>query len=154
MRWNQGRAVIDQMLEDDELERVPAVREHADFLIEQARRHVESARIICESDPDGAYTLLYDGARKSLVAILENQGLRPTRSGGHLAAYHAVRAQLDPPMGKIVRPFNLMRTQRNRTEYPTRHDAAVRTSDVIEDLKTAIAVIDLAEKVLEEMSPF
>lgn len=32
MRWNQRRDVIDRMLADSELQRVPASREHADRL--------------------------------------------------------------------------------------------------------------------------
>lgn len=35
----------------------------------------------------------------ALTAVLENQGLRPTSRGGHIAPYAAVAAQLDPPLG-------------------------------------------------------
>ncbi|HEY8621313.1 MAG TPA: hypothetical protein VIM01_14680, partial [Dermatophilaceae bacterium] len=35
----QGRTVIEQMLAAGDLQRVPASREHADRLLEQARRH-------------------------------------------------------------------------------------------------------------------
>lgn len=92
MKWQQGRAEIDRMLADGELERVQASREHADRLLNQARRHLDSAEATCESDPEGAYGTLYDAGRKALWAILANQGLRPTTKGGHLAVYHAVRA--------------------------------------------------------------
>ena len=86
------------MLADSQLQRVPASREHADRLILQARMHLVR-REISEGDPAGGYTLVYDAARKALTAVLENQGLRPTSSRGHLAVYEATRAQLDPPMG-------------------------------------------------------
>src|SRR5579859_3764631 len=118
MRWDQGRAVIDRMLADQQLQRVPASREHAGRLISQARKHLASAAEVCDEDPAGGYALVYDAARKALTAVLENQGLRPTSRGGHLAAYDAVRAQVDPPMGKIVRPFDRMR-QRADAEYPS-----------------------------------
>ena len=85
MRWEQGRTVIEQMLSAGDLQRVPASREHADRLLEQARRHVSSTQNAAVADPEGAYALLYDAARKALTAILENQGLRPTSRGGHLA---------------------------------------------------------------------
>jgi hypothetical protein len=104
MRWDQGRPVIDRMLADRELQRVPASREHADRLIAQAGKHLTSAAAVCREDPEGGYALVYDAARKALTAVLENQGLRPTTRGGHLAAYEAVRAQLDPPMGSVLRP--------------------------------------------------
>ena len=32
MRWNQGRATIDKLIADGELQRVPPSREHADQL--------------------------------------------------------------------------------------------------------------------------
>ena len=67
MRWEQGRAAVDGMVARGELERVPASREHADALLEQARQHLGSAAAIAGTDPVGAYQLLYDGARKALV---------------------------------------------------------------------------------------
>lgn len=73
MRWEQGRSVVDAMLGARELERVTPSAEHAAELIAQARRHAESAERIAEHDPAGAFQLLYDAARKALVAILENR---------------------------------------------------------------------------------
>lgn len=119
MRWEQGRASIDTLITRGELERVHPSREHADRLIKQARRHLGSALQMCESDPEGAYGILYDACRKALWAILANQGLRPTTKGGHLAVYHAVMAQLDPPMGAQLRPFDRMRRQRRQRSTPT-----------------------------------
>lgn len=118
MRWEQGRAVIDAVLDKRELERVTPSIEHAAELIAQARRHAASAERIAEEDPAGAFQLLYDAARKALVAILENQGLRPTSRGGHIAVLEAASAQLDPPMGMILRPFDRLRRLRNNAEYP------------------------------------
>lgn len=86
MRWEQGRSVIDALLDARDLERVPASAGHAAEMIGQARQHVTSARRIVDDDPAGALQLLYDAARKSLAAILENHGLRATSRGGHIAA--------------------------------------------------------------------
>lgn len=119
MRWEQGRATVEQMLADKELQRVPPSRQHADRLLAQATNHIGTARAAAQEDPEGAYALLYDAARKALTAILENQGLRPTARGGHLAVYHSVRAQLDPPMGGTVQPFDRMRRRRKDAEYPS-----------------------------------
>ena len=154
MRWDQGRAVIDRMLADQQLQRVPASRDHADRMIVQARAHLVSAAGISGTDPPGGYALVYDAARKALTAVLENQGLRPTTRGGHLAAYDAVRAQLDPPLGKTIRPFDRMRRQRNDVEYPPSNAPVLTSADVGEDIPKAAALIDLAERVLDQMSPF
>ncbi len=154
MRWGQGRVVIERMLADKELQSVPASRDHADRLISQARKHLASAADICDEDPPGGYALVYDAARKALTAILENQGLRPTTRGGHLAAYESVRAQLDPPLGKTLRPFDRMRRQRHDAEYPPSNAPALTADDVREDIPKAADIISLGERVLDQMSPF
>lgn len=154
MRWNQGRDAIEQLLADRELERVPASRDHADHLITQARQHLQSADGICDTDPAGAYALTYDAARKAFTAILENQGLRPTTRGGHIAVYQAVRTQLDPPMGAKLRPFDRMRRQRNDLEYPSSNTPAIYSADVREDIAKTDAIIEIAATMLEQMSPF
>jgi len=151
MRWEQGRGEIDRMLENGELERVQASREHADRLIDQARRHLESAATICDSDPEGAYDTLYDAGRKALWAVLANQGLRPSHRGGHLAAYHAVRAQLDPPMGRQLRPFDRMRRQRRDAEYPQIDTPEMVPSDVRADVPKISEIVDIAARVLDTM---
>jgi hypothetical protein len=69
MRWEQGRTVIERMLADGELQRVPASRAQADRLLAQARVHVASALKVCDDDPAEGYALAYDGARKALTAI-------------------------------------------------------------------------------------
>jgi hypothetical protein len=154
MRWNQGCEVIDRMIAASELQRVPASREHADRLILQARKHLISADEISDDDPAGGYTLVYDAARKALTAVLENQGLRPTTRGGHLAVYDATRAQLDPPMGQVLRPFDRMRRQRHDVEYPPADAPQISADDVREDAAKASAIVDLSERVLDQMSPF
>lgn len=154
MRWNQGREVIDRMLADRELQRVPASNEQARSLIAQARKHLDSAAKVCESDPDGGYALVYDAARKALTAILENQGLRPTSRGGHLAVYHAVRAQLEPPMGAKLRPFDRIRRQRNVVEYLSAEMPPLTAADVREDIGKVRVLIDVADGVLDGMSPY
>jgi hypothetical protein len=154
VKWDQGRAVIDRMLADSELQHVPPSRDQADRLIAQAKGHTASAASICEEDPPGAYALVYDAARKALTAVLENQGLRPSSRGGHLAVYDAVRAQLDPPLGKILRPFDRMRRQRHDAEYPPASAPELTADDVREDIPKAREIIDLSERVLEQMSPF
>ncbi len=105
MKWQQGRPALENMLTRKELERVPASREQADNLLTQASNHLTAAQAIVAIDAIGAYQLLYDAARKALVAVLENQGLRPTSRGGHIAVLEAVSAQLDPPLGGLSGPL-------------------------------------------------
>lgn len=93
MRWEHGREVVERLLTDTELERVPPDLDSARRLLETARRHLGSAATIRESHPEGAYAALYDAARKSCAALLEAQGLRATSRGGHVALGDVVMAQ-------------------------------------------------------------
>jgi hypothetical protein len=154
MRWQQGRELVDGMIARAELERVPASRDHADLLLSQARRHLASADAIAADDPAGAYQLLYDAARKALAAVLENQGLRATSRGGHIAVRDAVSAQLDPPLGAVLRPFDRMRRRRNQLEYPSAASPAVNSDEALRDLPKVGEILAVAAKVLDQMSPF
>lgn len=156
MRWQQGRGRVEDMLRAGQLERVPPSREHAERLLTQARAHLRLATAgdAPEIDPVGAYQLVYDAARKALAAILENQGLRTTSRGGHIAVLDALRAQLDPPMGATLRPFDRMRRMRNDAEYPKDDKPPATADDVRRDHANAVAFIELAARVLDEMSPF
>jgi hypothetical protein len=154
MRWQQGRDTVDGMIARGELERVPASREHADLLLTQAHHHLDSAQTIAGSDAAGAYQLLYDAARKALAAVLENQGLRATSRGGHIAVRDAVAAQLDPPLGAILRPFDRLRRRRNQAEYPAADQPGFRAEDMGRDLPKVREIVDAAAKVLDQMSPY
>lgn len=154
MRWDQGRDQILQSLSERELQEVHPSRDHADRLIQQAHQHLNSARSLTESDPEGAYALLYDAARKALAAILENQGLRATSKGGHIATFRAVRAQLDPPMGKTLLPFDRMRRKRHETEYPPTDSPRVTSEEVADDIVKSAEIVELIQRMLDEMSPF
>lgn len=154
MRWNQGRAEIDKLIADGELQRVPPNREHADQLFAQARKDLASAEVLREANPKRAYESLYDAARMALTAVLENEGLRPTSRGGHIALYAAVSAQLDPPMGQVLRPFDRMRRTRNRSEYPSFTTPEVTSDNVRADLQVAASIVKVCESVVDEMSPF
>jgi hypothetical protein len=154
MKWNQGRTEIDKLIADGELQRVPPNREHADQLFAQARKDLASAEVLLDTNPKRAYESLYDAARMALTAVLENEGLRPTSRGGHIAPYAAVSAQLDPPMGQVLRPFDRMRRTRNRSEYPSFTTPEVTPDNVRADIPLAASIVKVCESVMDEMSPF
>ncbi len=153
MRWQQGRETLEGMVDRGELERVPASRDHADLLLSQACQHLASANAIAGSDPAGAYQLLYDAARKALAAVLENQGLRATSRGGHIAVREAVSAQLDPPLGGVLRPFDRLRRRRNQVEYSSSAAPSISADEIERDAPKVEQIIEVAAKVLDQMSP-
>lgn len=121
-RWEQGRADIDRLITQGRLERVTPNQQHAQVLLEQARKAIQSAAVLATTDDTiTAFTAAYDAARKALTAILVNQGLRPGNGeGGHAVLREAVLAQLEPPHQPAVRAFGWMRQIRNRSAYPNR----------------------------------
>jgi len=131
MRWHQGREQVDRLIADGGLQRVPANREHADQLLGQAHRDLESAELLLDANPKRAYESIYDAARMALTAVLENEGLRPTS-----------------------RPFDRMRRTRNRSEYPSFTTPDVTPDNVRADLPVAASIVEICEGVLDQMSPF
>ena len=154
MKWNQGRDAIEAMLKAGEMQRVPASRERADLLLAQADTHLATARRVGQDDPEGAYVLVYDAARKALVALLENEGLRPTSRAGHHGIYLAVKAQLDPPLGKALRPFERMRRLRNDLECPDFVGVPISVDNVLEDAKAAETIVMMVRQAYDEMAVF
>jgi len=94
--WTTGREKVTELLGRGELEHVEVNPEHAKALINRADKHLATAHILVETDPEGAYTLLYDASRLALTAALAVQGLRPTTRGGHVVVGDALRAQRGP----------------------------------------------------------
>lgn len=114
---------IDELVRAEILERVPADRKTAELWLGQASRHLEASRRILDLDLAGAYSLLYDAARKSLAALMLARGYR-VRSvpGAHKAVGTYGEATLgEGPYGDDVRRFDSIRRNRNRSDYGTRH---------------------------------
>lgn len=97
---------------------------------------------MADTDPQGAYALLYDAARKGLAAVLQAQGLRATAKGGHLILQDAMVVQFDPPLGHLFRPFNRMRQRRNQSEYASTDNPQVTSDEVRSDLQRARSLIE------------
>ena len=140
MRWEQGRAAVDGMLARGELERVPPSRSQADLLLRQAGLHLRSAEAVVDFDCGPP------ARAPRTPAQLANQGLG--RRGGHIAVVDAIRAQLDPPLGGVLRPVDRMRRRRNETEYPRQDQPAVTAEEVRRDLAKVREVLDVADACL------
>jgi hypothetical protein len=85
--------------------------------LEEAARHLASARAILQTDPNGAYQLLYDAARKAVAAHMFSVGYRARNApGAHtVIARYAAAALADrtPSASELDR----LRRRRNRSEY-------------------------------------
>lgn len=150
--WGQGRATVEQMLADGQIERVPVNIESAQSLIAKAQTHLRSAAALADTDVELAYDALHAANRKALTAVLIAQGLRPTRHAGHTGVYEAVRAQLDPPLGRTLAPYSRIRRARNAGDYLD--ELPAKPDDVHADLPLCQAIVDAARKVLGQMPPY
>jgi hypothetical protein len=130
--WPTGIETIRQLLAAGNLQKVSPSIESAQAALIIAAKHMDSALALAPTDPDGAYTLPYDAARKSLVAVLQAQGLRATSRGGHYAIQEAIAAQFTkPPPRDAFRSFGRLRRTRNQIEYDD--ISPVTTEDVRAD---------------------
>ena len=154
MRWECGRAAVDDLITRGRLTRVAPNRELAESYLTQARQHVMSAAKIVAEDSPGAFQLVYDAARKSLAAILVNQGLRPRGQGAHAVLLEVVLAQLEPPRHEVFREFDWMRRTRNDTEYPDADKPIATADDVRDALPTTSEMVTRAEALIPNMPPY
>lgn len=152
MSWEKGKEVIEDLLTQEHLEQVLANPDEAQYLLGRARAHLGTAAREVKADPEIAYDALFAAARKALAAVLRQQGLRPTRAGGHEAVIQATEAQLVPPLGAILRPYRRMRRQRGKGDYMA-SEGAINPDDVLADLPAATSIVEAAEKVVPEMPP-
>nr|WP_269809923.1 hypothetical protein [Kineosporia rhizophila] len=119
----------------------------------KAHSHLQTAQSVSDLDPEIAYGALYAAARKALTALLIQQGLRPTRAGGHEVVIEAVQAQLVPPLGEVMRPMRRIKRRRNDGDYAGSEDR-LHAEDVEADLPAAAAIVDAVERVLPQMTVF
>ena len=113
-RWQIGEAEVEQLIRDRQLEYVTGAATDGAQLLAQARKTAATAGSLVQADAYSAYVLAYDAARFACLALLAQQGMRATTTGGHYAVERAVRAQF----GTGFRPFADLRRRRNELEYP------------------------------------
>ena len=126
----------DELIGARRIERVPVDDVAAARRLISARRHLRSATTLARDDPDAAYALLYDAARKAVAAHMQARGLRARNApGAHEAtAQYAAAVLAGPSSGELDR----MRRFRNRIEYGT---TSFETGQVEHDLRHAEAIV-------------
>lgn len=130
---------VDDLIGARRLERVPVDHAAATRRLTSARRHLQSAATLARDDPDAAYALLYDAARKAVAAHMQAHGLRARNApGAHEATALYAAAVLAGPSS---RELDRMRRFRNRIEYGT---TSFDTGQVEHDLRHAHAIVSEA----------
>src|SRR5450830_1793635 len=149
-RWPRGEAEIEQLIAAKQLQRVVGGQANGEHLMEKAARTVATAGEIARDDPDSAYVLAYDAARYSATALLAQQGLRPTTSGGHYVVEVALRAQF----GDGFRAFGAMRRRRNELEYPSGPGETTTTEEASQAITDTEHSLRAAEQLISTLPIF
>jgi hypothetical protein len=154
--WARGQDDVERLLADGELEPVPPNIEHAERLLDEARRHHDSATALEGADAPGCLQLSYDCARKACLALLAAQGLRSTSRGGHGAVQDAVRAQFGGDQMRVFNAYSRLRRRRNNSEYADATTPTVTAEDASDAIDISGKILDAATKVLGSgsLSPF
>lgn len=149
-RWSVGEVEVETLLAERALQSVTGSAADGAPGLARARRTLASAQVLLDADPTNALVLAYDAARQACTALLTQQGLRPTTTGGHISVERAVRAQFGAPFT----PYGGLRRRRNEVEYPSHPDETVDTDEATHALAAAEAVIEAAGKLLPHLSLF
>jgi hypothetical protein len=145
-KWSRGQAEIEQFINRRELEHITGAAADGSPLLRQAKTTAATASTLVQTDAYSAYILAYDAARFACTALLAQQGLRPTTSGGHTA----VQTQFGPGF----RPFNTMRRRRNELEYPHVPGETATTTEAQQAITDTATLITAAEQLLPQLTFF
>jgi hypothetical protein len=149
-RWPRGEAEVEQLVARRELELVAGAGADGSPLLAQARKTVGTAAVVVRNDAYSAYVLAYDAARLACIALLAQQGLRATTSGGHYAVERTVRAQF----GEGFRPFADLRRRHNELEYPHVPGDAATADEAEQAIEVAERLVAAAGQLLGQLSFF
>jgi hypothetical protein len=149
-RWTPGAAVIERLLEERRLERVQGAHADGSPWLDRARRTITAARAVEQTSPDSAFVLAYDAARQACTALLGQQGLRATTSGGQNAVEESVSAQF----GAVLRPFGALHRRRNELEYPTDPADEATAAEAADGIQAAADLIEAGAQILPNLGFF
>jgi len=151
-RWPMGEADIERLISarPPGLQPVRGGQANGEHLMEKAVRTLATTTAISTDDPDSAFVLAYDASRYAATALLAQQGLRPTTSGGHYAVEIALRAQF----GSGFRSFGALRRRRNELEYPTGPGETTTPGEAVTAITDAEHLLRAAQQLLPTLSIF
>jgi hypothetical protein len=131
---------IDDLIAARRLEQIPADPAGARSRLEAAQRHLQSAARVAEDDPDAAYALLYDAARKAVTAHMLAAGLRARNAPGAHEATALYASAVLP--GRPPRELDRIRRFRNRIEYGTTHLSPDQVAHDLEHARALVAAVE------------
>jgi len=150
MTWEHGRAVVEQLVAEGRLEMISGAAADGTTWLSSAAALLDSARREADNNPEAAYVLAYDAARKACTALLAQQGLRTKTTGHHVTVEQVVRAQFGGPFDA----FGAMRRRRSEVEYPQRPGDDIDSSEVPTAIGQADAIVAAATRLTPQLTLF
>ena len=147
MSWARGAPVVDQLLTEGRLERVTGTAADGHALLRSASALLSSAERERVANPEAAYVLAYDAARKASAALLAQQGLRAKGTGHHVTVEQVVRAQFDGPF----HDFHILRRRRAEIEYPQGPRDDIESAEATQALSMASQITEAARKLINQV---
>jgi len=143
-------AVVDELIHDGHLTRVPADPSLAEVILANARGKLRSAqRALDEDDLGECAAPLWAGFRLACTAVLQAQGLRIHGEGHHARVVEAVTEQYGHLFGGLLRPGRRLREQRREAEYPTSANPQMyAAAEVQRDIESVSQLIDAADTLI------
>lgn len=119
--------------------------------VNDARRHVASARRLADDDPRLAYAACHDAIRKALTGMLADRGLRATGGErGHVRVQEwGVVALASVVDQETLDAIDLVRRQRHQAEYGELASQAIGPREVAEAARVATAVVGGVQRLLK-----
>lgn len=149
--WSKGRLVIERLIEERRLDVVVPDPSVVARQLAYADQHLASARANVEQFPLPAFTSAYDGARLTMSAVLEHQGLRAHAEGSHVTVEEATSAQISEAVG---RKFRAIRLLRHASEYPAPGREGADYEDAIEAIRFAESLRAAVDQLMPQMGVF
>lgn len=140
MTWARGRATVDKLLAEGGLEPVTGAAADGTTWLISAGALLASARREAGRNPEAAYVLAYDAARKASTALVVQQGLRPKTTGHHVTVEQVVRAQFGGPFDR----YGALRRRRSEIEYPQHPGDDITAAEAEDAIAAAQAIQDAA----------
>jgi hypothetical protein len=150
MKWTRGRATVDQLLAGGRLEEVTGAAADGTTWLVSAEALLESAKRESARNPEAAYVLAYDAARKASTALVVQQGLRPKSAGHHVTVEQVVRAQFGGPFDG----FGALRRRRSEIEYPQRPGDDIEQSEAEAAIGAAAQIHAAAVQLLPQLEMY
>lgn len=150
MIWERGKATVAQLVSDRRLEPITGASADGTAWLASATALLESARREVDSNPEAAYVLAYDAARKACTALLAQQGLRTRTTGHHVTVEQVVRAQFGGPFDA----FGALRRRRSEIEYPQRPGDDLDANEVPHAIAQAGTIVMAATQLAPQLTLF